>query len=298
MIHALEPEWTALWHRVPDATPFTHPAWLIPWWRQFGTGTPHIVTRREQGRLVALLPTYWLDGRALPIGAGTTDYTDWLAEPGQDPSALDLPQPLELLEVPPTSPLRRLPGTWTTASVCPALSLPPTLDAFHAALPPRTLRKLRMNRNRATRAGGVTIETATPATASAALEDLIRLHQSRWTAQGEPGTLADPLVLAWHRESVPLLAQAGLLRLQVLRVDNVPAAAIYALLARPGRLLFYMSGFDAAFADLSPGTLLLAAMLEAAIAEGRTEADFLRGSEAYKYTWGATDRPNAHCRID
>ena len=75
------------------------------------------------------------------------------------------------------------------------------------------------------------------------------------------------------------------------------AAACYALLAGRERILFYLSGFDAEWSFVSPGTLLLAAMLEEAIAEGRREADFLRGREGYKYAWGGVDRVNGACRL-
>ena len=108
--------------------------------------------------------------------------------------------------------------------------------------------------------------------------------------------LADPSVLAFHRQSAPLLVASGLVRLQVLCVNDTVAAACYALLA-PGRILFYLSGFDASFAEISPGTLLLAAMIEEAQDEGRHAADFLRGNEAYKYAWGGQDRMNAQAVI-
>ena len=42
-----------------------------------------------------------------------------------------------------------------------------------------------------------------------------------------------------------------------------------------------------------PGTLLLGAVIEQAMREGRREIDFLRGAERYKYAWGAVDRMNA-----
>ena len=69
-----------------------------------------------------------------------------------------------------------------------------------------------------------------------------------------------------------------------------------ALLA-PRRMFFYLTGFDMAQRFVSPGTLLLGAMLEQAIGEGRTEAHFLRGQESYKYAWGAMDRRNYSARL-
>lgn len=309
-LDALASEWEALWRRVPDATPFAYPAWLLPWWRQFGTGLPRVATARRDGRLVGVLPMYLLDGygprQMLPIGVSMSDECDMLAEPGTPPDPLlaavaaraDGAEAYGLPDVPPHSLLldAAVPpgwaGGWFEGTACPVFSLPDTVAGLADVLPARTLRKLRMNRNRAERAGGFTVETATPDTLDASMAALIRLHQSRWTAQNQPGTFADPLAAAFHAEAAPALLAAGLLRLRVLRVQGVAAAACYALLTGHGRILFYLSGFDAAFAAISPGTLLLADMLEQAIREGRREANFLRGNEAYKYAWGGVDRHN------
>ena len=307
---ALAPEWAKLWDRLPGRSPFTAPAWLLPWWRHFGTGQPRVATLRRGGRLAAVLPLYVLDepgGRKLlPIGAGLSDYQDVLAEPGVDPSPLlhavlgrdDGLAVCDLIEVPPGSALHGLappPGwamRWGGGSPCPVLALPGSVEAMAEAVPAGQLRKLRMNRHRAERGGGVVRERATAATLPALQAELIRLHQSRWTAAGEAGVLADPAVLALHQDAAPALLDAGALRLEVLRVGGTVVAAIMALLA-PGRILFYLSGYDAAHAFISPGTLLLGAMLEDAVREGRTEAHFLRGREDYKYSWGAVDRMNA-----
>ena len=62
---------------------------------------------------------------------------------------------------------------------------------------------------------------------------------------------------------------------------------------RPDSDFFYLSGFDPGFAFESPGTILLAHMIEEAAREGRSEVHFLRGGEAYKYAWGGVDRMNA-----
>ena len=103
--------------------------------------------------------------------------------------------------------------------------------------------------------------------------------------------LADPDVLRFHALAGPALLSAGLLRLEALHLRGEPAAVIYALLS-PDRIHFYLSGFNAQFTFESPGTILLAGMVDDAIGEGRMEAHFLRGNEAYKYAWGATDRFN------
>lgn len=293
---ALVPEWRALWASSPGATPFQHPAWLLPWWAAFGTGEPRIATWHERGILQGILPAYILDqpdGRKmLPIGAGTTDYLDALGTGGAgmlaallDRCMQDQVSSLDLIDIQPGSslPTAAAPSGWRAAwgpgNPCPVLPL--------ADIPSGIRRKLRMNRNRAHRAGGWAVQDAGPA----GFETLVALHQARWTAVAEPGVLQDAAVLACLRGALGPLDQAGLLRLQTLTIAGRPAAAIMALLA-PGRIFFYLSGYDAAQAFTSPGTLLLGAMLEQAAAEDRTEAHFLRGQEAYKYAWGATDRLN------
>jgi len=318
-LQALRPDWEALWRRASDALPFQSPFWLLPWWRRFGTGMPRMAVLRDgDGHLLGLLPLYLLPEGAtrklLPIGAGITDCHDALLSPDAPPDAAatllrtalagsDDAAQCDLIELPPGAALREAippPGwraSWMDGPPCPVLALPGAGTGLRGAVPARTLRKLRMNRHRAERIGGWTVETAESDTLPALLDELVRLHTRRWEGRGEAGVLADPDVLAFHRDAAPGLLEAGLLRLRALRLQGRVAAAIHALLAGPDRILFYLSGFDAAWARESPGTILLGEMLEEAVREGRREAHFLRGGEAYKYAWGAADRMNAACRL-
>lgn len=297
-LHALAPEWDALW-REAGRSAFQSPRWLLPWWDTFGAGAPLVAVLREAGTLRGLLAAYVLPGaepKLLPIGAGTTDYLDALGDGAPallrallDRAAADGVRACDLTDVPPGSALRGAApagwaAVWAEAEACPVLRL--------GEEPARIRRKLRMSRNRADRAGGWTVEAAGPE----GLDALVALHGGRWAAEGQAGVLADPAVLAFHRRAAPGLLGAGLLRLCLLRLGGEVAAAILALLA-PGRIEFYLSGYDTAHGFVSPGTLLLGAMLEQATAEGRTEAHFLRGQEAYKYAWGGQDRMNARCSL-
>ncbi|MBD0275076.1 MAG: GNAT family N-acetyltransferase, partial [Acetobacteraceae bacterium] len=142
-----------------------------------------------------------------------------------------------------------------------------------------------------------TVQTADAGTLGECLDALFSLHRARWNARGEPGgVLADPRVLAMHREAAPALLARGALRLQVLRLGGAATAAHYALLGG-GRVFLYLSGFDAARARESPGALLLGDLVEWALEEGWRELHFLRGDEDYKYAWGAEDRFNAARRF-
>jgi CelD/BcsL family acetyltransferase involved in cellulose biosynthesis len=301
---ALAPAWRRLWRRAPGATPFQSPDWLLPWWQHFGTARPRVaVLHGKDGTLAGVLPLYELDGRLLPLGAGLTDYQDALLGPDapQDAAGVLLRTalagtrlPCELTDVPPEAVLRTAPAPQGWRSELAVTDPCPVL--YDAAIPALQRRKLRMARHRAERTGGWRVEAATAATLPAALDALIALHAAAWAPRGAPGVFADPRVAAFHRAAAPALLAAGALRLALLHLGPRPAAAAYTLLA-PGRLCFYLGGWNPTLAWHSPGTLLIGAMIEQASAEGRREVHFLRGGEAYKQAWGATDRRNATRRL-
>ena len=319
-LHALAPEWEALWRRAGSrTTPFQSPAWLLPWWRAFGTGRPRAAALRgDDGRLLGLLPLYLLaegdETKLLPIGVGVSDYLDVLLDPDAPPDAAGRllaaalaasPEATscDLLELPPGAALRDAPAPpgWRDegtrpAAPCPVLALPPG-----AALPDVLSRKrraaLRNARNRAEAAGGFAVRTAASDTIEACLDALFALHRARWAARGEPGgVLADPRVPTMHRDAAPALLALGALRLQVLCLGGIPAAAHCALVGG-GRVLLYLSGFDTSRARESPGAILLGELIHWAMVEGVRELHFLRGDEDYKYAWGAVDRFNASRRL-
>lgn len=304
---ALEPEWWALWHADPTATPFQSPAWLLPWWRHFPGAGLVVVTVRDGRCLIGLFPAYRLieHGRAriLPLGAGITDYVDLVAAPGRAVevaarvrTALAAEPGIAAVEVEPLRPgspllacsrgdLRTLPEPAPVAA----------LDAADGPLAGR-LRKLPYYRRRAAALGGTRLLTAGPADAAALVAALITLHATRWAARGATGVLADPAVRAFHGETAPALARAGLLRLHVLAIDGRPAAAFYGF-ARPPALLAYLGGHDSGLPHPGLGAMLLGEAVAAARAEGCRELHLLRGAEPYKYAWGAEDRPLLALRL-
>lgn len=321
-LELLRPEWEALWQAVPEATPFQSPAWLIPWWRHIGEGALLTLALREAGRLVGLFPFYRYvrpgSGERLlfPLGIATTDYLDALVRPDRrapalaaigrhlalraDADAWEWPQlraGSPLLDLPP-------PPGWAeeiaAADPCPCLCLPDSADALPARISAKTLRDLRTVRRRAEQAGPLRWETEAEGI-DAPFEALLRLHAARWATRGEGGVLGSAAVQAMHREALPALHRAGLLRFHALRLSGEVVAVLYALVDPPGcearRIYFYISGFDPALERLSPGMLLVGRAVEAAIAEGFAVADFLRGRERYKYFWGAEDQPTWRRRL-
>jgi CelD/BcsL family acetyltransferase involved in cellulose biosynthesis len=325
-LEGLRLEWERLWAQAPHATAFQSPRWLLPWWKHIGQGTLATVAVRcaATGELVALAPLYvYLDpatGRRhlFPIGIATTDYLDVLVKPGWEQCAVgcmarhlakragnwdvfEFPQlrggaPLLGL-VAPAGCRQEI----TEGEPNPVLVLSGSQPGGGLPIPQPMVQNLRYCRRRAARAGMLTYETADALRVPVFLDALVRLHALRWSEHGGAGVLGDECVLAWHREAAPLLQDAGLLRLHGLRLDGEFIAVLYCLAggepAHERRCYYYLGGFDPRFRTLSPGTLLVAHAIECAMAEGATAFDFLRGSEPYKYRWGALNQPMYTLRL-
>jgi hypothetical protein len=140
------------------------------------------------------------------------------------------------------------------------------------------------------------------------LEELVALHQARWTARGEPGAFADARVLAFHRDLVGELAGAGGVVLFRLR-DSAGATigCVYAF-ADAGTVLFYQGGFAASNDNRRrPGLATHARCLQACSDRGWDRYDFLAGEGRYKrelstgereLVWATADRPGVRTSVD
>ncbi len=126
------------------------------------------------------------------------------------------------------------------------------------------------------------------------MDGLFRLHSARWQSKDEAGVLATEALQSFHREVAAGFDALGMLRLYELTLSGDTVAVIYAF-AHRRRWYGYLNGFDPEFAKLSPGSTLLAHVLEQAIAEGAEAFDFLRGEESYKLSW--TARPKINYRV-
>ncbi|MBV8935393.1 MAG: GNAT family N-acetyltransferase [Alphaproteobacteria bacterium] len=310
VIGQLVPEWQALWRRAGDATPFQSPEWLLSWWRFFGNGAPLVLTAREHERLIAVLPLYHHAesgcAKLLPIGVGLSDYLDALVEAAHSGTVEALLQALleqprwEECYIPDLPPFAALLAARPPAQLlqdrrigetCPVLTLPTAVSGLPEVVPRKTLRDLGQARRRAAVAGSIAAIPADEGSLAEFLQEFFRLHEDRWQPIAGHGVCSDPAVRNFHLAAARRMLSAGILRLYLLRIGNSVVSAYYGFTAK--RIAYaYLSGFDHRFAALSPGTQIIAHAIEEAVREGAREFHFLRGGEAYKYAWGAVDRPN------
>jgi CelD/BcsL family acetyltransferase involved in cellulose biosynthesis len=304
---ALEPSWWALWRRSETATPFQSPAWQLPWWRNFAPGPLRTVALWQEQRLVGLAPFYLEDGaigrRLLPVGISLSDYLDVLvdAELAEEAGQWMLQQMLatgwdswEFEELEPGALAMSLayPASLrdqtTAQSACPVLLLAGD-ERLAGCVPARKRRQLRRAVARAELLG-MTI-TRVNGNPDRFLDEVFRLHRMRWESRGEPGILEDKRVQRFHQEALPALLAAGLARCYIIEIGGVVAGAYYGFSDR-GRAYAYLGGFDPAFSEESPGSILMGHAIAEAMREGAAEFHFLRGQERYKYDWGGVDRWN------
>ncbi len=307
------PAWRSLWQRDPIAMPFQSPEWLAPWWRQFGTDKFCGVVIERSGEPAGFLPFYVYREPAnrqrqlLPLGVGTTDYLDGVFAPECTADAISgavrflrsevqhdffcvaqLPERSRLLQT-----LKREPDVEPIflsqsdgCSRMPAVKIPD--------LPQKIRRNAMYYRNRAQRRGDLELVQADESDWQEIFAELQQLHTLRWRTRGEAGVLADERVLRWHREAIPLLLKAGLLRLMALKLDEQIIAVLYSLIDRirdQRTQYFYITAYSPEYSDLRAGTLLIAYAVQHAAIEGVATIDMLRGDEEYKQIWHMAKSP-------
>lgn len=310
-LEKLRPEWWALWHESPSATPFQSPAWVLAWWGRFGGEGLWVLALRSEGRLIGLVPMFiWnrpdtSERTILLIGTGITDYLDAVFADGfEGAGAATLFEYLywerrrwdvcDFQQLPATSAL--LTGSigsgWsedvTHKDVCPVLEIPECVTGEADFLPGKMWDNLRYYRRRSGKLGEVRIEPVSESNFDSLFDALLRLHTIRWEHRGQEGMFADRDVQAFHRGLAWDLLQHGLLRMYGLYLGDRIVACYYGMAAKR-RAYYYLSGFDPAFAQLSPGTQIVGHAISEAVRERAVLFDFLRGREDYKYAWGASD---------
>jgi CelD/BcsL family acetyltransferase involved in cellulose biosynthesis len=312
-ITALAPEWRALAERRGNA--FLTPEWFLAWLRHCGQGwEPHVaVARTPRSTLRGVLPmvSSRTNGRrelrVCPIGdrfqpvadewdeeALATTVAPVVAPPGRGLRSLLLenvdaeaawwralakafPAPLATVErSEATLPFVELAGiTWDEYLAGRSRQLRSQLG--------RKLRSLRKEHDVRFR------RTQQLEEVPADLLTLFRLHDARWAQRPESSALAEPEIRTFHLEFATAAFERGWLRLYVMEVDEVPVAALYGWLIG-GRWSYYQAGFDPAWSRHSPGFLLLAETIRAAIEDGATEYDMLMGDEAFKRRFATSSR--------
>lgn len=311
---AIRADWDDLHASVPDASVFLHFVWLRSWWHdygaEYGPGGLRILTIWRDGILTGALPLYvngrsgrlharWL--RFISTGEAEAeetcpDYLGLLCRPGAEVECAALAwrdierlewDRLELLDVPATAAFLHSESVPRRArrvdrGACPIADLMGGFDAYLARLSANSRQQARRLLREANLAGA-RFELATVDNGPAAFDDLIRLHQERWTADQKPGAFASRRFTCFHRRLVREWMPGGHVVLARLLLDAAPIAVLYGFVTGSS-FAFYQSGvkLDADGPLRSPGNLAHLLLMKALADRGVTAYDFLRGAASYK----------------
>lgn len=308
----LQKEWNALLAESVHNTPFLRFEYLRAWWELRGGGEwptealLQVVTAHEGNSLRGIAPLFRLGNTLYLLGSvEISDFLDVIVRP-QDLDAFlealfdflgDDWQSLRwdnIVDVSPTrASLAQIAASrgWQLSDhelqPAPYIALPGDFETYLASINKKQRHEIRRKMRRA-----------------AAYEQPVYWHIVDDPAELEPAIETcfslmsqDPKKQAFltqtMRSQLRLLIQAafdaGWLQLAFLKVGEQVAAG-YLNFDYANRIWVYNSGAHPDFLHLSPGWVLLGHLLQWANENGRSEFDFMRGDEEYKYRFGAVDR--------
>ena len=302
-----EPAWSSFARTINDLTPFQLPAWLLTWWRHFGSGQLRVLVFREGDQIAGVVPCFlheWQGSHQMTlIGSGISDYL----EPAISPEcSSDVVAHLRAhLEADPDwdvcnwqdlfsdSPLRSLASAVVDEAECYVLALKGNFQEYWAARSKSLRQNVRRDRQKAELRAPLKFEVFTEADPEP-LQALIQLHAARWRKHGEAGMIDANRSTGFLNDIACEFARRDMLRMFVLRFDGQIAAVILAF-QYAGTVFNYLNAFDPEHETLGLGRALLCEAVRYSFEHGYRAWDFLRGNEPYKLWWGAG--PVRKCRI-
>lgn len=330
----LEAEWNALLSQSgSDTITLTH-QWLLTWWDVFGEGRELcLLLARESEKLVGIAPLLkrrvrrlgvplrrveFLASGELEADEICSDYLDFIIQKERESEILGAFldfltkdktwDELVLTDISGESPnlavlrelgkMRGLSFEVTREQTCIFVSLPASRDELVASISSQKRKRLNKDRRTVEERAMRVQSVASSDGFEAAFETLVALHQERWTSRGFPGSFSSAKFLRFHRELAPKILAHGWIQIWVLWQDDAPLCAVYDFVYA-GKIFHYQSGFsDLETPLLQPGMLIRDYALEAGIARGLTECDFLKGEiGGYKSSWGSQTRPILQVRL-
>jgi peptidoglycan/xylan/chitin deacetylase (PgdA/CDA1 family)/CelD/BcsL family acetyltransferase involved in cellulose biosynthesis len=318
--------WNSLFATSPAAVPPLQFDWLRTWWHVYVAGEQsdrgylRLFTCWRGPALVGVLPLYasaesgqrFARRRLRFISTGEDereetcpDYMNLLAARGEESACVAAIEStlnrhgwdsLDLLDIPEESPLLDCSFGSVAATrlrvvgrgVCPIADLSGGFETYLQRLSSNTRQQARRFLREAERSGA-RLEFATPQTATEFFQDLVRLHQARWTAQGKPGCFAAERFARFHGKLLDLWIGDGRVVVARLRVGPDTLAAFHGFVTG-SKFDFYQCGVRIAGGPFkSPGTVGHLLLMRALSERGVTRYDFLRGASEYKDRL-ATDR--------
>ena len=317
---ALAEDWNSLLAESVTHIPFLRYEYLSAWWETRGGGEwPEselaVVTAYQDGCLVGIAPLFSacnLESQAALLLLGSieiSDYLDIIVRP-QDLSGFlgglleFLPPPAtpdwqlldwhNLPEASPTLPVLQAEAKkrgWAFRQErtyhVPSIPLTGDFETYLAGIDKKQRHEIRRKMRRAQESGQAVrwyiVKDAS--TLDAEMEAFLELMAQ----DPEKAAFLTPAMRKQMHLTSRAAFECGWLQLAFLEADGQKAAE-YLNFDYLNRIWVYNSGINRRFMDLSAGWVLLGYLLQWANENKRTEFDFMRGDEEYKYRFGGVDR--------
>jgi CelD/BcsL family acetyltransferase involved in cellulose biosynthesis len=311
-------EWNDLLKKSVSDTPFLRHEYQRTWWEHRGGGEWKdaklvLVSAREYEKLVGIAPLFIAEYEGQPalLLSGSieiSDYLDLIVSMDDHArfitglldflasSITDKWSGLDWYNLPDSSPTLAALKTesdqrgWTHHEEMyrptPRIALNGDFEEYLSRVEKKQRHEIRRKMRRAEESGrGVRWSISDMANVDAEIDSFLGLMEQD---QGKAGFLHEPM-RNQMRAVIRSAQENGWLWLAFLEADGQRIAAALNF-DYNNKLWGYNAGVNRAFMDLSPGWVLLGYVLQWCCENKRTEFDFMRGDEEYKYRFGAVNQ--------
>jgi CelD/BcsL family acetyltransferase involved in cellulose biosynthesis len=311
---ALEPEWRALFGRLPRRHYFSSFDWAWRAWEHVARLRGQrlfIVVGRRTGQVVLIWPlarfrktglrsAEWLGGEQSychdVLVEAAPEATEWLeAAWSRATKSLDFLWLNHMCDDAVLAPLlRRVEGVDTLVEEAPYVDWSewPDWEAYWSKRSKNLRRDLGRRRRRLEEQGEVAFGFVTAAPEVEKTLDWMAEHKAAWMKEKglrtQDGAIDTPGMRAFYRGYVADARASDNLRLATLTLDGSVLAAEMGILFE-GRFVDQVGAFDLAWEKYAPGKLLQADLLRWTLENGCAVFDFMPFGESFKYLWAPTD---------
>lgn len=295
---------------------FVVPAWLKVWWQAFGTGlAPQLCSIRHNDELIGIAPLLFQAGKARLIGSpDVCDYLDVIVAPEgggaffqhliaylrqQGISRLDLgivrADSIIFSNLVPVAKSLDCTVISEPEDVTMELDLPSTWDEFLKQLTGKERHEIRRKLRRLNEAGRVNFRVVeSRAEVSEGIDSFLALF--KLNRSDKLDFMTDQRA-SFFRSLAAAMAEAGILKLFFLDLDDTPAAAVMCF-DYNSTVYLYNNGYDHKYRSLSVGLLSKVLAIQDSIRRGKNKYDFLKGTEAYKHRLGGKPVRLHRCQVE
>ncbi|UCH50903.1 MAG: GNAT family N-acetyltransferase [Chloroflexota bacterium] len=310
---SIYPDWKKLQDKSPAGSFFSSPEWSKIWWQQLGSGAElYLGAVRQEGKTIGIAPLRANDNVASFIGSiDVCDYLDFVVAPGEEESffselldnlraggilRLDLaplrPDSTVIKDLVKVAPRQAWQVSCSGEDVSVELDLPATWEDYLQLLSGKQRHELKRKLRRLDEEGELNYRHSTDANQND-IDIFLRLFQ---ISRQDKAAFLTPQMESFFRAAATVMAEQGLLNLDILELNKKPVAATICFNYKD-TVYLYNSGYEPEYGWLSVGVISKALCIKDSIERNKKRFDFLKGGEAYKYHLGGKELPLYRCSL-